>query len=98
MLVVVVGWVFFRASSITQACGMLSRLLSNAPGVSWFPPATIAFLVAGALLSLSPKMRNGDWRTIDPYSFRTAFIILLLMGLVVLMPQKTIHAFVYFQF
>lgn len=75
LTVVLIGWVFFRSSSLTFAVGFFSRLAGNTAGLTRLPfsqttplpfiePSFVLFLVVGIIfcLPLSPL-----WNTIRAY-------------------------------
>jgi alginate O-acetyltransferase complex protein AlgI len=56
-LLVIIGWVMFRADSFTMALGLLRRMLSWSPGVlpvAW-PTLVVALVIAAGVANLAPN-------------------------------------------
>ncbi len=98
MLVVMVGWVFFRAESFTQARTLLSGMTGRqgwamTPAILWqIQPGAIVALVVGLLLAgWEPRVfRDGQARPI--------VLTLLFLGAVARLLAASYSPFLYFQF
>lgn len=98
MLVVMVGWVFFRAPTLADAWGMLRGLMTWQSGVTWCPPFTIAVVLAWAATSIATKSTSSGTPRFDPASVRTASLVLCLLVFTLLFRPEGLNPFVYFQF
>jgi alginate O-acetyltransferase complex protein AlgI len=99
MLVVLIGWVLFRAQSFSAAFLMLSRMFSGADGLRWIHPgaagAFALFLlghVSAGIARLRP-LRTVDVRTV----YGAAAVLVLLLAAIIWKPEG-FQPFIYFQF
>ena len=110
MLLVMVGWVFFRAADLQTAMGYIATMFGLRHGESvhymlrWFYDGKIVFITGIALLAMFP------WKQLYPKAAETLegtylaligrFIAMLAMLAicVVLAMTSTYHSFIYFQF
>ena len=103
LLVVLVGWVFFRADNLTNACNYLNDMFSFSPGpvsVVYYTTSMIA-LVAGVCICLlpdkwlpAPESRNPDAYAILPYLAQAA-LAALSIGLLL---TSSRNPFIYYNF
>jgi len=102
MLVVIVGWVFFRSTDggLPQALTVLDKMfLHPLQGVSWIHPFVVGIIGLMALLhalagaNVFPRARRlplGAWYT--------PVVIFLMLWVIVVFPAKEFAPFIYFQF
>lgn len=110
MIVVLIGWVFFRYGSLVisgdmttseaffAACGSIGRMTTLADGVSWPAPWAfigVSFVVLAHLAELTPLRRL---KHLPGSSWLEAFIICLLIWLIVVFYPRDASPFIYFQF
>jgi alginate O-acetyltransferase complex protein AlgI len=98
MLIVLVGWVFFRSPDVETALSILGRMASLSDGIAWYHPFAIGILlfIAGyhALLAAG----KGHWFELKPDTIRTPAILLTLIWLVIAYYPREFQPFIYFQF
>jgi alginate O-acetyltransferase complex protein AlgI len=98
MLIVLVGWVFFRSPDAETALSILGRMASLSDGIAWYHPFAIGILlfIAGyhALLAAG----KGHWFELKPDTLRTPAILLTLIWLVIAYYPREFQPFIYFQF
>ncbi|QDT58986.1 Peptidoglycan O-acetyltransferase [Stieleria bergensis] len=98
MLVVSLGWVLFRATSLDQALQMLLRMVAGGDGIHWMPPLVLGVL---ALMVVEHLVWATRWRRamrlpIDQWYSPVATT--LLIGALILYAPRGFSPFVYFQF
>ena len=103
-VIVLFGWVLFRADNIGEAWRMWKAMLGLMPVSAFdavlsaeiFTPTTIAFMLLASLLSFW-KFRSYDW--CDQVSLKKAFVALGLFVLATLaLFTQSYNPFLYFQF
>ena len=98
MLIVLVGWVFFRSPDAETALSILGRMASLSDGITWYHPFAIGILlfIAGyhALLAAG----KGHWFDLKADTLRTPAILLTLIWLVIAYYPREFQPFIYFQF
>jgi len=98
MLVVLVGWVFFRAETFVQAGLLLRNMFTIADGVFWVYPFAAIALVLVAFWQGLMATRIASWRDLPATSWYTPVILFLLLWLVLIFPPRGFNPFIYFQF
>jgi alginate O-acetyltransferase complex protein AlgI len=114
LLVVMVGWVFFRADTLAGAVAFLRTMFglqaASRPtpfALGWYlTPEVWLALIVGAIGSTPLIPALGDWRRIRLASWRaagfdalaTASLILILGAAVMQMAARTYNPFIYFRF
>lgn len=99
MLIVLVGWVFFRAGSFEQAWIILKKMFILGAGVHWIHPFVLAAVLAVAiqhLLMFWPK--RPAWIDLPVTHWITPAALVLLFGLSILFYPTGFTPFIYFQF
>ena len=98
MLVVLVGWVFFRSTDFPSACNYLARMSTFAAGIGWFPPLAIGALgcMLAEHLAWRTRLRRAMRLPFDAWysPIATAVMIWSLW----LYAPRGFQPFVYFQF
>jgi alginate O-acetyltransferase complex protein AlgI len=96
-LLVIIGWVFFRAEDVTKAWYLLSAMFSWTPGPLMSCAASLAAILAGAgaISHGAPNTfeLNHDWRPAAVFGLTALFVLCLF---VVIGGQNS--PFLYFQF
>jgi alginate O-acetyltransferase complex protein AlgI len=98
MLVVLVGWVLFRAESFAQALLVLRQMFAPAPGVAWphpFALLAVALVAGGHVLQVRWPGRD---RLLPAAAWTTPVILFLLLWLAAAFPPRGFNPFIYFQF
>ena len=110
MLIVMIGWVFFRANSLPHAFGYISALFGANGGavaqyaLSWFyDPKVICITVLGLVAMLPwkkllPKQAAAIEGTYFSLAIRTLALAAMLVISIILVMTSTYTAFIYFQF
>lgn len=110
LLLVMIGWVFFRSPSINGACSFLSAMFGTGQsrafqnfGLTYYLDASVmTYLLVGTLIILTPYHRLQSYmEKIKPETQALArgLVSLLIVGLSMLMLSKTqFNPFIYFQF
>jgi hypothetical protein len=98
LLVVWVGWVFFRSNDFSVAILILKKMFLGSVGVSWAHP--FALLVLGLLAAQHIAVALG-WSAdeqLQPDRWYTPVILFFMLGLAILFYPKGFTPFIYFQF
>lgn len=97
--VVGIGWLFFRATSLKQAFGMMDAAWTR-PGPSWGHSYLIAVTIGVAMVALSDAFqRRFPWDRVGQWSWkRRAMFQGLLLAFIVARWGKEAPSFIYFQF
>ena len=113
LIVVMTGWVFFRAADIAWAFGMLRTMAGFGAGMptpfapSWYLPPEVCLAVAAGIAGSTPIVPAieswcaGRERTDLPFlpsAAATALLMLLLVGSIMLIAARTYNPFIYFRF
>lgn len=99
MLVVSVGWVFFRAPDFGVARRMLEAMFGvDSAGLAWWHPFTLGALMAVAAWHVALGTRLRELRQMSAHSWWTPLWLFLLLGLCLVFPPREPNPFVYFQF
>ncbi len=98
-LVVVVGWVFFRATDFPAAGRLLSAMVGHSGGgLRWIHPFAAAALLMVAMWHLWWAMGPERWRPPLAQNWATALWLCFLVGLCFAYPPRDPNPFLYFQF
>ena len=98
MLVVLIGWVFFRAEGHTQALRLLRQMFLPGEGVTWIHPVALEGLLLVVLGHVLQATRYLKLRELSPTAWYTPAILCLLLWLVLVFPPRGFNPFIYFQF
>jgi len=102
--VVVVGWIFFRADSITQALQFLKKMFSLSAGeYEWSPHLTTVFVAAIIFSFITPLLKFGKEESPGPLSAGRAAVNVLVVILVMVycvgeITTSDFNPFIYFKF
>ena len=99
MVVVMIGWVFFRSQTFTGAWTMLERIATLADGISWIHPFAL-FAVTGLVLHhyLAQSQRLRTVFALRADTVWTPALLFSMIWLVVLFYPRGFQPFIYFQF
>lgn len=97
VFVVMIGWVFFRATDVAMAFGMLGRMFSPYSGKSWHMAgwATVALTIAAAWAMAGPNIYDMDYR---PKRWKTAAAAVAFGVALAIISGDRSSPFLYFQF
>ncbi len=99
MLVVLVGWVFFRAQDLDAARRMLAAMFGvESAGIDWWHPFAIGAVAVVALWHVALGTRLRALRSWPVGSWLTPVLIFFLLGLCLAFPVGNPNPFIYFQF
>ena len=93
-LVVIIGWVFFRAENFSQALHILSKMFIFTGGVQWLQPVVIFVLLVAILVHVYKYLS----KTEDILSFEawyTPILLFSMLWLVIVFPPEKFEPFVY---
>jgi alginate O-acetyltransferase complex protein AlgI len=98
-LIVNVGWVFFRAKTLTAAGFVIRQMVSPTPGQMLLNPVQVKLAAATLLIALAEEYRGAlTWLTQSPAWLRTAAVVLTLLAIEIFTASDQSLPFVYFQF
>jgi alginate O-acetyltransferase complex protein AlgI len=99
LLIVLIGWVFFRAGSFSQAVVILGKMFTLGSGFRWVHPFACAAVLAVTLqhILLSWPTRPG-WMNLPSSHWITPAVLVFLFGLSILFYPTGFAPFIYFQF
>ncbi len=98
MMIVLVGWVFFRAPNLTTALAILGRMFTFADGVAWYSPFALGVLGAMFLYHALLAAGKSAWFELKPDTIRTPTILFTMIWLVIAFYPRDFQPFIYFQF
>jgi len=98
MTIVSVGWVLFRSPDLEVAATMLTRMLTLAGGIEWYPP--LAFAALGCMIAEHAAWRTRLRRAMRlPYdAWYSPIATTVMVWALVLYAPRGFRPFVYFQF
>ncbi len=98
LLTVMIGWVFFRATSFSQAFAVLQGMFSFTAGIGYYEPfalcALIGFLIYHIILGYNEKY----FSELNNFSILSATLLFLMIYLVVVFQPEEFQPFIYFKF
>ena len=98
MLLVLVGWVFFRAPDFAHAWTLLGRMALPAPGLTWqFPMAWVVLGGVGVVHGLR-VLRGPGFSPCPPRAWYAPALLLTLAGLSILFAPQEFAPFLYARF
>lgn len=98
MLVVLIGWTFFRAPSFETAWMMLGKMFTFAGGVAWYQPFAIAVILAMAVYHVLVAFSKTEWADLKANRVATPAILITMIWLVIAFYPRGFQPFIYFQF
>ena len=98
MLVVLIGWVFFRTVDIKNALNILGQMFIPHGGIHHISPFPL-MIVAGFILHHSVnKTKLSKWTGLDIRQWATPAALYIMILLTILYWPRGFHPFIYFQF
>lgn len=99
MLAIMLGWIFFRASSFGDALLIISRLFSLQNGIIWISPIVMIILLIVSILFIIRTNYDIDSQiAVHPRRIATATILFLLIWMVIVFHPREFAPFIYGQF
>jgi alginate O-acetyltransferase complex protein AlgI len=98
LLVVLIGWVFFRSPDLPAALTILGRMFTFADGIAWYQPFAIGVLGGIALYHALLAAGKSAWFELKPDTVRSPAILFTLIWLVIAFYPREFQPFIYFQF
>lgn len=98
MLIVLIGWVFFRSPDAGTAISILIRMFTFSDGISWHHPFAIGILLFVAAYHMMLAAGKSAWFELSPYTIRTPTILFTMIWLVIAYYPREFQPFIYFQF
>ena len=95
LLVVLVGWVFFRAQDLDQALLILRQMIALQEGIRWVAPFT---LVGIGLIGAEHIFRRHEITVLAGDKWYTPSVLLAMWWLVYIYFPRSFQPFIYFQF
>lgn len=98
MLVVLIGWVFFRAGTFANALRVLNKMFLDTSGVAWYSPVVIFILfliIARHMMHITGMEKR---LALTPTSRFAPSVLLAMLGIAVIFYPKGFQPFIYFQF
>ncbi len=98
MVIVTIGWVFFRSKSVELAFEMLEHMFVNLSGISWFSPFVISVILLMILRHLIVVMGFTQHFDLTIEKRHSLILILTLLWISIIFYPKGFQPFTYFQF
>jgi alginate O-acetyltransferase complex protein AlgI len=98
MIVVLVGWVFFRSPTFIGAIQMLHQMFIPVSGIGWYHPFAIVCLVLVSINHLLYALKQERFIELPMNAWYTPVVLFVLIWLVLLYHPVGFQPFIYFQF
>jgi alginate O-acetyltransferase complex protein AlgI len=98
MLVVLVGWVFFRALDFRHALLMIRQMFWPQPGYRWINPAVVNVVLFCAAVNLIQAGNIRWFEARQPARLATPVILFSMILLAIVFKPQNFQPFIYFQF
>lgn len=98
MLIVCIGWVFFRSQTFTEAILMLRQMFVPNQGIAWYNPFAICAIVAFAITHAISAMGMQRLLELPVKAWRTPVVLCTMALLTGVFRPAGFHPFIYFQF
>jgi alginate O-acetyltransferase complex protein AlgI len=98
LLIVMVGWVFFRSQGFHSATLMLDRMFLHPGGVSWLHPFVFLAIGLCALEHVLLRENAVQWKLLPARRLATPTVLFVMIWLVLIFHATEFTPFVYFQF
>ncbi|MFN0058327.1 MAG: MBOAT family O-acyltransferase [Planctomycetota bacterium] len=98
MLVVLVAWVFFRASSMETALLMLRQMFAPQDGFSWVAPYPLFAIAMMAVIHIVHALGRERWLRLEANTVWGPTVLFSMILLVVNFYPRGFTPFIYFQF
>lgn len=97
MVVVMIGWVFFRAKDFQQASLILRQMFIPEMGIAWISPFVVSALLGATIVHLWEVLApENDLAPID--AWYTPAVLFSLIWMVLIFHPTGFNPFIYFQF
>ncbi|MBW1767641.1 MAG: MBOAT family protein [Deltaproteobacteria bacterium] len=98
MLIVLVGWILFRAETISDAMLMLRAMFTLSPGMAWYPSFALFALFFIICTHLPHAIGQGQWTQFPRGRWYTPFALFIILWCVIVLHPTGSTPFIYFQF
>lgn len=98
MLMVVIGWIFFRSCDLTHAFTILRQMFWGKPGVSWTFPFAVFAIAATLIAHLLKLIAGWDVITVPLQSWYLPTLLLSMLWLVIIFHPGGFRPFAYANF
>lgn len=99
MITIMLGWIFFRAQTFSDALLIINRLFSFQNGIDWISPIVLIILfIIFILFIIQLKYDIDSTMAIDPRRVATATLLCFLLWMVIVFQPKEFAPFIYGQF
>lgn len=98
MLVVVIGWIFFRASTFSQAKLIIKKMMLFEVGIGWYHPFVVSIIVVMIIYHIFRSANYRRFIVLEPSSVYTPIVLFTMIWLVIIYSPRGFHPFIYFQF
>ncbi len=98
MLIVLIGWVFFRSPDFSTALSILGKMATLGSGVAWYHPFSIGVILSISLYHVLLALGKEAWFELKPNSILTPAILFTMIWLVIAFYPTEFSPFIYFQF
>lgn len=98
-LVVMLGWVFFRARNFDSALRVVRQMFfPTSDGVCWIPPVSVLFVCLMIMNQLAARFNLLEELATNPNRLSTPVILFFMLWLTVVLKPDGFEPFLYFQF
>jgi alginate O-acetyltransferase complex protein AlgI len=97
-LIVLVGWVLFRSGDLQTATTVLTRMITMASGIAWYPPLVLAAIVCLVAEHLAWRTKLRRAMRLPVTAWYSPIATAIMIWALVLYAPRGFRPFVYFQF
>ena len=97
-LCVMIGWIFFRASSFSQAFAILHGMFSFAAGISYYDPFVLCISIGFLIYYIVLGYNELYFSKLNCFSIFSATLLILMIYLVIVFQPEEFQPFIYFKF
>jgi len=98
MLIVLLGWVFFRANSFSHALIVLRQMFCPLPGFAWYYPFVLGIIPFFVFIHALHSTRFAYLKNLPPDKWYGPAILFILVFLTIAFYPSSFQPFIYFQF
>ncbi len=98
LLMVVVGWVIFRADGFGNASVILGKMFYISAGVAWYSPFVVFMLLSFVLIHFAEKFHWGEYHRLPLSAPYTPTVLFTMIWLCIVFCPKEFAPFIYSQF
>lgn len=98
LLVVVVGWVFFRADSFSHGGDILACMFMLRGGVRWLDPFALSCVLLAVFYHILYYLKKNQFLQLERVSVYSISVLTIMLYLVILFKPEGFHPFIYFKY